>query len=198
MDRLTRLTSFLLSTLLVGCGPKRLETGPCMSVEEVERLSDGFDVDDFRSPDLGEKNDPTRRWNHIKIHIDERTTIVFDDRFATMVSYNDRIGEVRIEPGPSYPVKDIERHVGDLVRKLEAAGFSVSHGHRDRFLSPSTTRSYRALDLRRGDEEFSMDLVTNGHYFDLKLAAINERCRSPAFLKWQAEHAHVHDDLYDY
>lgn len=199
MDRLTRLITCLLSTLLVGCGPKRLEAGPCMSVEEVERLSDGFDVDDLDPPGrLGENHDTTRRWDHIQLRLDDQTVIAFDDRVAATASYNGKIGEVRLEPNPLYPIQDLDLHVGDLVRKLEAAGFSVSHGHRDRFLSPSTTRDYRALDLRRGDKKFSMGLVTYGRYFDLKLSATDDRCRSPEFLKWQAEHAHVHDELYDY
>lgn len=201
MDRLTRLMAlgflaFLLH-LTTACGPKRLVAAPCMNVEEIERLSARFDHDDADPPgDFGEVY-YTETWDSVTVPFEGKPLLSAEGREVTLISFQGRIGEVRIEAAEAIPYTRWNELI-DLVQRLERAGFKPSRGDRDRFLERTNPKDYRGLELSLDDWMVSVLVELYPRHFVLSVSALSlGRCRSPAFLTWDQETGHVHDNLYE-
>lgn len=193
MDRHARL--MLITLVISACGPDTLVVAPCMPLTEVERLSEGFDPDDFTPPEDDEEAHEAR-WDSVKVILDGVPFYDFGERVVRLISHRGRISQIRIEADRLHRFDEWDI-LARTIADLEAKGFTVARGDRERFLSRTNPQEYRGLDLRRGDLEFVLLVEVYERGFTLRRSASSVReCRSPTMLKWNEEHQHVWDDLY--
>ncbi|HRE87605.1 MAG TPA: hypothetical protein PK095_00575 [Myxococcota bacterium] len=179
MDRLPRLTLILSLFALIAIGAvialvassegsdgsTRLVIAPCMTLEEVEERSEGFDADDHR--DERGFADPLAvgKWQQIDILLGEDDFISFRrgvgsfDLDAGLVSL--------IRPGmEDLPMEDWGR-LEKLVAELELRGFSTAQDEKRRLLDRQAPTISRHISLVKGSLKFDILVSALGSHYEL-------------------------------
>lgn len=181
MDGLARLTNkriiiiltagvaFILIALMV---PRLFEDdslatlviAPCMTLAEVERRSDGFDLDDHRD-DLGLVDGlMVVTWEKLEVRLSEDHSLTFPSGMAMIESRAEKV--IKIGPETQDLPMEEWNKLEAFVHDLEANGFTTDQGAKRRLLEMRAPVVSRALTLQKANLKVELLVRALGSHFE--------------------------------